>query len=138
VSEEAHSVRLDRVEGEVGAIRSEMSGMRTDMSQVQADVKGLGAILSRIEQGVLRAQEQQDQREALAKHSPVAIATVLVTIMSLLVGGAWMIGSNVARVDERSQWMERQQELTEQHVWVMAHPGHNGGATSGEPAATVQ
>jgi hypothetical protein len=123
---EDHSVRLDRVENEVGAIRSEMGGLKTEMGRVQADVKGLGAILSRIEQGVLRAQEQQDQREIQARHSPVAIATVLITIMSMMVGGAWVIGSNVARMDERSVWLEHAQQITDQRVWAIVHGGSGG------------
>lgn len=102
-----------------------MGGLKTEMGRVQSDVKGLGAILSRIEQGMLRAQEQQDQREASSKHSPVAIATVLVTIMSLLVGGAWMIGSNISRMDERSIWVEREQDRTDQRVWSIDHGGAN-------------
>lgn len=103
-----------------------MGGLRTDMGRVQADVKGLSGILSRIEQGVLRAQEQQDAKEERSRHSPVAIATVLVTVMSMMVGGAWVIGGNVARMDERSMWLEHQQQLTDQRVWVIMHGGTNG------------
>lgn len=135
MSEEAHSVRLDRVEGEVSGIRSEMGDIKTEMGRVQADVRGLGAILTRIEQGVLRSQEQQDQREASSRHSPVAVATVLVTIMSLLVGGAWMAGSNIARLDERSTWEQRQEDRLEQRVWIVDHRGEQ---PRGEPSQTGQ
>lgn len=101
MSEESHGVRIDRVEAEVGAIRTHMDGLKTDMGRVQADVKGLGGILTRIENGVLRAQEQQDQREQQSRHSPVAIATVLVTFMSILIAGSWTIGSQGARTEVR-------------------------------------
>lgn len=134
MSDEAHSVRLDRVENEVGVIRSEMGGLKTEMGRVQSDVKGLGAILSRIEQGVLRAQEQQDAKEASSRHSPVAVATVLITIMSMMVGGAWVIGSNIGHLDERSAWMERLIDRNEQRLWTETH----GGDLRGQPSQTHQ
>jgi hypothetical protein len=130
VGEESHGIRLDRVESEVGAIRSEMTGLRTDMGRVQADVKGLGAILGRIEEGVLRAQDQQDQREMRSKQSPVAIATVLITVMSMMVGGAWLVSGNIARMDERSIWVQRQQDRLEQRVWAAVRGG--SGAEQGQ------
>jgi hypothetical protein len=130
VGEESHGIRLDRVESEVGAIRSEMTGLRTDMGRVQADVKGLGAILGRIEEGVLRAQDQQDQREMRSKQSPVAIATVLITVMSMMVGGAWLVSGNIARMDERSIWVQRQQDRLEQRVWAAV--GGGSGAEQGQ------
>jgi hypothetical protein len=126
VGEEAHSVRLDRVENEVGAIRSEMGGLRTEMGRVQADVKGLGAILSRIEEGVVRAQDQQDQRELRSRQSPVAIATMLVTVLSMLVGGSWLISGNMSRMDERSIWVQREQDRMEQRLWGDTHMQHGG------------
>jgi hypothetical protein len=127
---EDHSQRLDRVESEVGTIRTEMGGLKDNLGRVQADVKGLGAILSRIEQGVVRAQEQQDQREAQSKHSPIAIATVLITIMSMLVGGAWLISGSMAKMDERSVWMQREQD----RVWALLHKG----GSRDEPGQTDQ
>jgi hypothetical protein len=93
--------RLDRVEDEISTIRSEMGGLKTEMGLVKADVRGLSAILSRIEQGVVRAQDQQDERDTRSRTPPIALATVLVTIMSLLVGGAWMIGSTTAATNAR-------------------------------------
>jgi hypothetical protein len=101
MTETSDGSRIDRVENEVSAIRSEMGGLKTEMGRVQADVRGLSGILSRIEQGVARAQEQQDDRDIRSRHSPVALATILVTIMSLLVGGAWMIGSTTASTSVR-------------------------------------
>jgi hypothetical protein len=94
-----------------------VAGIRGDVNRIQADVKSLGSILERIEVGVLRSQEQQEEREQRSKQSPVAIATVIITVMSMLVGGAWISGSNIARLDERSLWLERNQERVEQHLW---------------------
>lgn len=133
MGDETHSVRLDRVENEVGVIRSELGGIKTEMGRVQADVKGLGGILARIEQGVLRAQEQQEQKEASSRISPMALATVFVTVMSMLVGGSWMISGNIARMDERSIWQQKVLDRNEQRLWDGAH-----GGISGEPGKAHQ
>lgn len=130
MSEETHSVRLDRVESEVGAMRSDMGGLRTEVSNVQADVRSLGTILKRIEEGMLRAQDQQDQKEAQSRHSPVAVATVLITFMSMLVGGAWMIGSNAARMDERTNMLLREQDRTDARMWYIDHGGQQRGESN--------
>lgn len=122
--------RLDRVENEVGVIRSELGGLKTDMGRVQSEMKGFGAILSRIEQGFLRAQEQQDAKDASSRHNPVAVATVLITIMSMMVGGAWVIGSNIGHLDERSAWMEKLIDRNEQRLWASGHYGGDNGQSS--------
>ena len=80
VSEELHGQRLSAVETEVQTIRTEMGGIRTEMVAVKSDVKGLGAILGRIEEGILRAQDQQDQKERLSKPNLVAIVSVIITV----------------------------------------------------------
>lgn len=100
VSDVAHGARLDRVETEVSTIRSEMSGLK-------ADVRGLGTILSRIEDGVLRAQERAENREAAGRPSLVAVVSILITIIATLVGGAWLVGGQLARLDERSVQREK-------------------------------
>lgn len=122
VSEEyGHGQRIAAVESEVQTIRTEMGGIRSEMGVVKADIKGLGAILGRIEQGILRAQEQQDQKEQLSRPNMVAIVSVIITLMSMMVGGAWMISGNLARQNEAIERIDRDQFRIEQRQWGPTH-----------------
>jgi hypothetical protein len=118
VSEEyGHGQRIAAVETEVATIRSEMGGIKSEMGVVKADVRGLGAILNRIETGILRAQEQQDHKEQLSKPNLVAMVSVLITIMSILVGGAWLISGSLSRQDEALHRVGADVQRIEQRQW---------------------
>jgi hypothetical protein len=108
------TARLDRVEHEVGAIRGEMGALTTEMGNIKADVRGLGAILSRIEVGVSKAQERADNREDRGKPNVTAVVSILISIFFTLVTGAWFVGGNLARVDERSIHQSREAS----RMWV--------------------
>lgn len=123
-----HDARIGRVESEVQTVRSEMSSLAGEVTIVKSDVKGLGAILGRIEQGVLRAQEKSEERDLASKPNLVAVVSVLITIISIIVGGAWVIGSQLARQDERSIGLQRQIDRNDQRLW----DEHKGGAR-GQP-----
>ena len=130
VSDElGHGQRISAVETEVQTIRSEVGGMRTELGVVKADVKGLGAILNRIEQGILRAQDQQDHREAQSKPNLVAVVSVLITMITIIVGGAWAISGQLSRMDERSIWVQRQIDRNEHRLWREHAGGGNGVAS---------
>lgn len=94
-----HGQRLTAVESEVQTIRSEMG-------TIKADVKGLGAILGRIEEGILRAQDQQDRQ----KVSPIAIVSFIVTVLSMMVGGSWLISGSLATTSIRLDDQEKHTE----------------------------
>lgn len=94
-----HDARLGRVETEVEGMRSDITGIKTQVSAVTADVKAFGGILSRIETGVLRSQERSEERQDANKPNLTAIVSVLITIISILVGGAWLISGQLARQD---------------------------------------
>lgn len=98
---ESHAGRLTRVETDVNTIRSEMGSIKTEMTSVKADIRGLGGILERIEDSVTRSQDQQDQRLERSRPNMVAVATVLITIISILVGGAWTISGQLATTATR-------------------------------------
>lgn len=116
---EAHGVRLDRVETQVETFSREMSGLKSDMAGVKADVRGLGSILTRIEQGIAASQQQwQDDKQA-SRLNPIAMGSVLLTIISILVGGAWLISGAIARQDERSIHQQRSIELVERRQWEL-------------------
>jgi hypothetical protein len=66
-------------------------------------------VLTRIEQGILRAQDRADQHEVSSKPSTVGVVSVLITIIATLVGGAWLVGGQLARLDERG--IARQQQV---------------------------
>jgi hypothetical protein len=121
-----HDARIVRVESEVQSLRDGMGQLSTDLGNLKADVKGLASILGRIEQGVLRAQERSDEREVAGKPSIVALVSVLITVISIIVGGAWLISGQLSRMDERSIWIQRQIERNEQRLWL-------GRGTHGEP-----
>jgi hypothetical protein len=107
VSEEAHSARLDRVEADVSTIRTEIGGIKENVSRVTSDVRGLGNILSRIEQGVENAQKRFDDDRQASRLNPVAMGSVLLTIISILVGGAWLIAGGLATTHTRLDGQER-------------------------------
>lgn len=98
-----HGSRLGRVESEVAGLK--------------ADVRGLGEVLGRIESGVLRAQEQAEHREQLSKPNITALISILITMISIIVGGAWIIGGSLSRQDERSEWVKGQLERQESRIW---------------------
>lgn len=129
-----HGQRLDRVENEVQAIRGDMSTLTSEVGGLKADVKGLGAILGRIEQGVLRAQEKTEEREAASKPNLVAVVSVLITIISIIVGGAWLISGQLSRMDERSVWIQRQIDRNEQRLWT----NRGGGGESSKKAPVAR
>lgn len=126
-----HEARIGRVESEVSTIRGEMGALTGEVTSLKADVKGLGGILGRIEQGVLRAQEKSEEREVAGKPNLVAIVSVLITIISIIVGGAWLISGQLARMDERGHWIEKQLDRNEQRLWT----SHQGGV-DGRPVET--
>lgn len=112
-----HGSRISAVETEVQTIRSEMGGLKTEMGVVKADVKGLGAILGRIEQGILRAQDQ----DARQKLNPVAVVTVIITVLSMLVGGAWIVGGSMARQDATVAGIQQQLDRIDARMWEARH-----------------
>lgn len=79
-----------------------MGGLKADLGNLTGDVRALGGILGRIEQGVSRAQEKSEEREHANKPNLIAVVSVLISIISILIGGAWLVGGSLARLDERS------------------------------------
>lgn len=88
-----------------------MTQLSTDVTGLKADVKGLGGILGRIEQGVLRSQEKSEEKEASSRPNLVALISILITIISILIGGAWTIAGALARSDERDIQRSRELEI---------------------------
>jgi hypothetical protein len=105
--EGSDAARLNRVETEVATIRSEMGDLKTEVSSVKADIRGLGGILSRIEESVKDAQSEQSQRDQRSRPNLVAVVSILITIITILVGGAWTISGTLGHLDERSVWQMR-------------------------------
>ena len=102
VSEE-HGARLTRVEGEVEVIRSELGALSNQMSS-------FSSILQRIEQTIT------NDRQA-SRINPLAMVTMLISVISILVGGAWLISGELARGDERSVYQQRMLDRMEQRQW---------------------
>jgi cell division protein FtsB len=70
-------------------------------------MRGLGDVLQRIEASVSNAQQQwQDDKQA-SRINPIALTSVLISIISILVGGAWLVSGSLARQDERSVQQQR-------------------------------
>jgi hypothetical protein len=129
VSNGSDSSRLDRVENDITTIRTEMGGIVRDVGGLKSDVRGLGAVLTRIEDSISKAQERHDDREDRARPSLVAVVSVLITVISMLIGGAWLIAGQLGRQDERSVWQQRQMDRVEHRVWL--HQNDRGGDRSG-------
>jgi hypothetical protein len=133
-----HGQRIDRVEGEVSGIRADVASLTSDVTGLKIDVKGLGGILGRIEAGVNRAQEQSEQRATANKPNVVAIVSILITIITVLVGGAWVIGGSIARGQERSEQtttiIEMQERFRNREMdQIRREMSYRGGAHSVEP-----
>lgn len=102
-----HEQRLGRVETDLDGVRSQMGVITQDVGSLKSDVRGLGSILERIERGVLHAQEKSEDREVAGRPNLVAVVSVLITIVSILVGGAWLIGGQLATLQARTQEFDR-------------------------------
>jgi cell division protein FtsB len=134
VSEESsHGVRIASVEKEVSNIRSDLTGLK-------ADVRGLSSILSRIEAGVTAAQQQWQDERVASRINPIALTTVLISIISILVGGAWLVSGGMSttstRLDDQEKFMsqmivmrDRELNLVERRIDRLEVRGH------GEPQA---
>lgn len=123
MSEEAHGPRIERVESELSTFRTEIGGLKSEMVGLKAGMRGLGDVLQRIEASVSSAQQQwQDDKQA-SRINPIALATVLISIISILVGGAWLVSGSLARQDERSIHQQKVLDRIESRQWAM----HKGG-----------
>ena len=93
--------RLDRVETEVDALRGVVSEVRSDIRSV---VVAVGEIKDSL--------KTRDSREAEERHASrpniYAISAVLFSVLSALIGGAWIIGGTTARLDERDIQRDKQ------------------------------
>lgn len=129
MSEVGHSQRLDKVETEVSTIRTEMGGLKSEMSGLKAGMRGLGDVLERIESSVASAQQQwQDDKQA-SRINPIALASVLISIISILIGGAWLVSGAISRGDERSIQQQKYLDRMEQRQWLL-HKGGQGGVAA--------
>ena len=96
-----HDARITRVESEVELIRNDLGGIKQDMSGVKASMRGFGDILTRIEQSVQAAQDRHDHEKQASRLNPIAFATVIITLISIIVGGAWLISGGLATTATR-------------------------------------
>jgi len=126
--EAAIDKRLARVEAEVVTMREDFSVFTRDMDVVKGDLKSLGNILNRIETGVLRAQEKAEERSERNKPNLTAIVSVLITIISILVGGAWLIGGSLSTLTVRTTESLRERDemriemrQLDQRTWDLKH-----------------
>lgn len=100
-----------------------MGGLKSDMSGLKSDVRGLGSILTRIELGFAEAQKRLDSEKDAARINPVALASVLITIIVTLVGGAWTISGQLGRLDERSVEFRTHIQSADQRAWQGVRDG---------------
>lgn len=107
--EGSNTRRLDRVETEVDALRTVVAEVRGDMRSV---IIGLGEI-----KDSLKTRDRQDEESRRAgRPNIVAIVAVLVSIVSAMIGGAWVIGGLTARLDERDLQRDRQMARMEREI----------------------
>lgn len=118
MSEVDHGQRIGRVEAEVQSLHANVNALGLDVTGIKADVKGLGSILNRIERGIETAQERSAEREEHSKPNVTAVISILITMITIIVGGAWLISGSLSRQDERSDWVKGRLELIEQRQWT--------------------
>lgn len=123
--EVGHGARLTRVENEVEAVRGDLGGIKTEVAGIKTGMRGLGDILQRIEQSVATAQERHDDERRASRLNPIAFASILITIITILVGGAWTISGELARQDERSVTIRQTMQLVEQRQWEDRHAANS-------------
>lgn len=126
--------RIGRVEQDVLAMREDIGTLTRGFDAVQSDVKSLGNILNRIETGVARAQEKSDERSERNKPNLTAIVSVLITIISILVGGSWLISGSLSRLDERT--VESLRERDEMRVELGRLQEHDWLSQTSSPQKT--
>lgn len=129
-----HNQRVERVETDVLNLRSDFASVTRDIDAVKSDIKALGGILVRIESGVQRAQEKSEERSERNKPNLTAIVSVLITIISILVGGSWLISGSMATFDERTT--ERSREFDQLHVQIARVEQHQWDLRTSSPAKT--
>lgn len=112
----SEAARLDRVETEVSSIRTEQLQLRDEVGGLKATVQSFGAVLTRIEDGIVRAQERDDHAKERSRPNITAVISVLVTIILALVGGSWVTAGQIARQDERA--LAQVREMDQLHEWV--------------------
>jgi cell division protein FtsB len=85
---------------------------------------------------VSNAQQQwQDDKQA-SRINPIALTTVLISIISILVGGAWLVSGSLARSDERSVHQQRKViDRMELRQWLLQGMG---GPNVSAPEASTQ
>jgi hypothetical protein len=123
VSEAEHGTRLARVEKEVGGIQNEITGLKAQM-------RGFGDILNRIEQGVAAAQQRFDDDKQAARINPIAVAAILITIITTLVGGAWVVSGELSKHDAVSEFQQKMLDRMEQRQWEGGHRGSQAPAST--------
>lgn len=123
MSDDVLNTRVTRVEGDVEVIKTEIGGIKAQMTGLQSDMRGLASILHRIEEGVASAQQRHENDKLASRMNPIAFGSVLLTIISILVGGAWLISGELARHDERSFHQQRMIDQIERRQWGRVGPG---------------
>jgi hypothetical protein len=93
--------RLDRVEGEVGAIQTRMAAM-------DGKIDIVASALTDIKTTLRTWESSQARRDELAKPPVVAIVSVLISVIAMLVGGAYLIGGQVAQSAEVDKRRDRE------------------------------
>jgi len=99
--EGSNTRRLDRVESDVSSLTSAVGELR-------GDVRSFGQILARIENSIA-SNEGREERARLARQpNALAYASAIFGLFSASIGGAWLIGGQLSRLDERDIQRDRQ------------------------------
>lgn len=89
-SVDQHHQRITRAEDDI-------DGLKSNMIRLEVQMKGFGDILSRIEVGIRDAQNDLHSKRI----NPIALATVLISMLTFMIGGAWLISGQLSRTDVR-------------------------------------
>lgn len=89
-----HHTRLSRAEDDI-------DGLKANMIRFEVQMRGFGDILSRIEIGIKESQERAHNDIQSKRINPIALATVLVSMLSFMIGGSWLVSGQLSRTDIR-------------------------------------
>lgn len=108
---------MSEMEPRLTRVESEVSGIKNDVTDLKGQMRGFGNILERIERGISVAQKQAVEDKNASRLNPIAMSAILITIISTLVGGAWIVGGDLARHDERSEYQQKTIDRIELRQW---------------------
>lgn len=102
------SQRMDRIETQVSTLSSTVTALSTALGEFRGELRTVAASLASIVSNLEKRDREEAEAQRASKPNVVAIIAVMVTIISALIGGAWLISGQLSRFDERDLQRDKQ------------------------------